>query len=71
MKYINLNYEYKQKEKKNGNRFVSVRDKGENSLLEVEKKGNQVEIITYWKNENTTKFIIPLELFKKMINDIN
>lgn len=71
MNYINLNYEYKQKEKKNGNRFVSVIDKGENSLLEVEKKGNQVEIITYWKNEKTTKFTIPLELFVRMINDIN
>ncbi|WP_328587383.1 hypothetical protein [Gottfriedia luciferensis] len=71
MNYMNLNYEYKQKEKKNGNRFVTVRDKGENSLLEVERKGNQVEIITYWKNEKTTKFTIPLELFEKMFKDIN
>lgn len=65
-----INYDYKNKEKNNGNRFVSVRDKGENALLEVEKKGNQVEIMTYWKNEKTTKFTIPLELFEKMFNDI-
>ncbi|WP_088012836.1 hypothetical protein [Gottfriedia acidiceleris] len=71
MNHINLNFEYKQKEKKNGNRFVSVRDKGENALLEVEKKGNLVEIITYWKNEKTTKFTIPLELFEKIFNDIH
>jgi hypothetical protein len=71
MNQLNLNFEYKQKEKKNGNRFVSVRDKGENALLVVEKKGNLVEIITYWKNEKTTKFTIPLELFEKIYNDIH
>ncbi|PGL68050.1 hypothetical protein CN925_18385 [Bacillus sp. AFS055030] len=65
-----MNYEYKQKEKKNGNHIVSVRNKGENALLEVEKKGNQVDIITYWKNEKTTKFTIPYELFEKISNDI-
>ncbi|MBU8880898.1 hypothetical protein BGM26_18265 [Bacillus sp. FJAT-29790] len=30
-----MNYEYKEKEKKNGNQFVSIRDKGENSLLGI------------------------------------
>lgn len=70
MNYLNLNYDYKQKEKKYGNRIVSVRDKGENSLLEVVKKGNQVELITYWRNDKTTKFTIPIELFEKMFKDI-
>ncbi|MFF3021712.1 hypothetical protein ACFVRR_03495 [Gottfriedia sp. NPDC057948] len=70
MNIQNFNFEYKQKERKNGNRFVSVRDKGENALLEVEKKGNLFEIITYWKNDKTTKFTIPLELFEKIFNDI-
>jgi len=60
-----MNYEYKVKEKKNG-RYVLIRDKGENSLLEVERKGDQVEIITYVRNEKTTKFTIPVELFAKM-----
>ena len=50
---------------------MSVRDKGENALLEVEKKGNQVNIVTYWRNEKTTKFSLPLELFEKMYKDIS
>jgi hypothetical protein len=70
MSYFHLNYDYKQKEKKNGNSFISVRDKGENALLEVEKKGNQVDIVTYWRNEKTTKFSLPIELFEKMYKDI-
>ncbi|SDM50735.1 hypothetical protein SAMN04488137_0476 [Fictibacillus solisalsi] len=67
---FSLNYDYKHKEKKNGNRFVSVRDKGENALLEVEKKGNQIELVTYWQNDKTTKFKLPLELFEKMYKDM-
>ncbi|NRD81089.1 hypothetical protein HPT25_27740 [Bacillus sp. BRMEA1] len=70
MSNFGFNYEYKQKEKKNGNSFVSVRDIGENSLLEVVKKGNTVEIITNIMNFKTTKFSLPLELFEKMYNDI-
>ena len=61
-----MNYEYKEKEKKNGNQFVSIRDKGENSLLEVERIGNQIEIVTFWRNEKTTKFTMPVDLFEKM-----
>ncbi|MEH7419454.1 hypothetical protein V7266_29935 [Neobacillus drentensis] len=60
-----MNYEYKEKEKKNG-LYVSIRDKGENSLLEVVRKGNQVEIVTYVRNDKTTKFTLPVELFEKM-----
>jgi hypothetical protein len=60
-----MNYEYKEKEKKKG-LYVSIRDNGENSLLEVERKGNQVEIVTYIRNEKTTKFTIPVELFEKL-----
>jgi len=62
-----MNYEYKEKEKKNRNQFVSIRDKGENPLLEVERKGNQIEIVTYWRNEKTTKFAMPVDLFEKEV----
>lgn len=65
-----LNYDYKQKEKRNGDSFVSVRDKGENALLEVQRKGNTVEIVTYWRSDKTTKFSLPLELFEKLYEDI-
>ncbi|WP_144556141.1 hypothetical protein [Bacillus sp. X1(2014)] len=61
-----MNYEYKEKVKKNGNQFVSIRDKGENSLLEVERKGNQLEIVTYWRNEKTTNFTVPVVMFEKI-----
>lgn len=60
-----MNYEYKEKEKKNG-LHVSIRDKGENSLLEVERKGNQVELLIYLRTDKITKFLIPVELFEKM-----
>ncbi len=70
MKNSNIYYDYKQKEKKNGNKLILVRDKGENALLEVEKKGDQVEIVTYWQNEKTTRFSLPLELFEKLYEDI-
>ncbi|PAD84565.1 hypothetical protein CHH57_04045 [Niallia circulans] len=65
-----MNYEYKQTEKKNGDRLISVRDIGENALLEVEKKGNMVEIITNWQNFKTTKYSLPVELFEKIYKDI-
>lgn len=70
MSNFSLIYDYKKKKKNNGNRSVSIRDKGENALLEVEKKGNQVEIVTYWRGDKTTKFTLPLELFERMYNDI-
>ena len=70
MNNFSFNYEYKQKDKKNGNSFVSVRDKGENALLEVEKKGNTIDIVTYWRSDKTTKFSLPLELFEKLYKDI-
>lgn len=70
MSNFGFNYEYKQKERKNGNSLISVRDIGENALLEVEKKGNKVEIKTNWMNEKTTKFSLPLELFDKLYKDI-
>ncbi|WP_306298448.1 hypothetical protein [Bacillus sp. EAC] len=70
MSNINFIYDYKHNTKKNGNSFVSIRDKGENSLLEVVKKGNQVEFITNWRSDKTTKFTMPSELFEKMCKDI-
>ncbi|GAB6520499.1 hypothetical protein [Bacillus cereus] len=70
MSNFNLNYDYKQSEKRNGENFVSIRDKGENALLEVKKNGNTVEIVTYWRGDKTTKFSLPLELFEKLYKDI-
>lgn len=70
MSNFGINYEYKQKEKKNGDCFVSVRDIGENAILEVEKKGNMIDIITNWRNFKTTKYSLPLELFEKIYKDI-
>lgn len=60
-----MNYEYKEKEKKDS-LCVSIRDRGENSLLEVEIKGNNVEIVTYVRSDKTTHFKMPLELFEQM-----
>lgn len=34
--------DYIYKEKKNGNRIISIRDKWENALIEFEQKGNQL-----------------------------
>ena len=60
-----MNYEYKEKEKKNG-LYVSIRDRGKNTLLEVEIKGKNVELVTNVQNEKTTHFKMPLELFEQM-----
>jgi len=60
-----MDYEYKEKEKKNS-LCISIRDRVENSLLEVEIKGDNVEIVTYVRNDKTTHFKMPLELFEQM-----
>lgn len=65
-----MNHDYKEKRRRNGNKFVSIRDKGENALLEVERKGEQVEIVTYWRTEKKTKFTMPLNLFEKLSKKI-
>ena len=62
---IGMNYEYKEKEKKNG-LYVSIRNLGKNILLGVEIKGKNVEIVTNVQNEKTTHFKMPLELFEKI-----
>ncbi|KFN04330.1 hypothetical protein D0U04_00400 [Bacillus clarus] len=67
---FSLNYDYKHKEKKDEKSFVSIRDRGENALLEVKKSGDTVEIVTYWRSDKTTKFSLPLELFEKLYKDI-
>lgn len=60
-----MNYEYKEKEKKNG-LCVSVRDRGENALLEVERKGENIKITTYVHNDKTTHITIPVDIFEKI-----
>jgi len=70
MSNFSFNYDYKHREKKDGKSFVSIRDKGENALLEVKKSENTVEIVTYWRSDKTTKFSLPLELFEKLYEDI-
>lgn len=59
--------DYIYKEKKNGNRIISIRDKWENALIEFEEKGNQIDIVINYRNEKTTKFSLPIELLRKCI----
>lgn len=63
-----MNYEYKGK--KNG-LYVSVRDRGENALLEVERKGDNIKITTYVHNDKTTHITIPVDLFEKIAESMN
>ncbi|MEC1669497.1 hypothetical protein [Bacillus mojavensis] len=62
--------EYIYKEKKNGNRIISVRDKWENALIEFEQKGNQIDIVINFRNEKTTRFSLPIETFERVYYDI-
>ncbi|MBG9490202.1 hypothetical protein MKS87_21855 [Bacillus subtilis] len=62
--------DYIYKEKKNGNRIISIRDKWENALIEFEQKGNQIDIVINYRNEKTTKFSLPIETFDKVYQDI-
>ncbi|MEC1549889.1 hypothetical protein P9D77_16450 [Bacillus rugosus] len=62
--------EYIYKEKKNGNRIISIRDKWENALIEFEQKGNQIDIVINYRNEKTTKFSLPIETFERVYHDI-
>ncbi|GAA5661516.1 hypothetical protein [Geobacillus stearothermophilus] len=65
-----LNYDYKKK--KNGNQIVSIRDIGENSLLEVELKvkDNEVQLVVYWRNDKTVGFKMPKEMFENIYKDL-
>lgn len=65
-----MNYQYKEKKRRNGNQFISIRDIGVNALLEVERKGTQVEIVTYCGTDKTTKFTMPLNLFEKLSKEM-
>ncbi|BBW97509.1 hypothetical protein ACPVTF_16450 [Geobacillus icigianus] len=67
---IYLNYDYKKKKKKNGNQIVSIRDIGENSLLEVELKDNEVQLVVYWRNDKTVGFKMPKEMFENIYKDL-
>ncbi|MEC1624679.1 hypothetical protein P9E08_04715 [Bacillus mojavensis] len=62
--------EYIYKEKKNGNRIISIRDKWENALIEFEQKGNQIDIVINYRNEKTTRFSLPIETFERVYHDI-
>ena len=64
-----MQYEYKEKAKKNG-KAVSVRDTWENALLEAEVKGDQVKLITNIRNDYTTHFSMPIELFERLYRDL-
>lgn len=65
-----LNYDYKKKKKKNGNQIVSIRDIGENSLLEVKLKDNEVQLVVYWRNNKTVGFKMPKEMFENIYKDL-
>ncbi|MCY8802624.1 hypothetical protein MOD52_19200 [Bacillus spizizenii] len=62
--------DYSYKEKQNGNRIISIRDKRENALIEFEQKGKQIDIVINYRNEKTTKFSLPIETFEKVYQDI-
>ncbi|AXC55073.1 hypothetical protein [Bacillus subtilis] len=62
--------DYIYKEKKNGNRIISIRDKWENAFIEFEQKGNQIDIVINYRNEKTTKFSLPIETLEKVYQDI-
>ncbi|MCY9377005.1 hypothetical protein MOF34_18360 [Bacillus sp. T17B1] len=62
--------DYIYKEKKNGNRIISIRDKWENALIEFEQIGNQIDIMINYRNEKTTKFSLPIETFERVYHDI-
>lgn len=64
------NYDYKKKVKKDGNNLISIRDKGENALLEVEKKGNEINLVINWMNQKTVGFKIPQDMFESLYKDI-
>lgn len=61
--------DYIYKEKKNGNRIISIRDKWENAFIEFEQKGNQIDIVINYRNEKTTKFSLRYQsrLWRKCI----
>ncbi|NRE92820.1 hypothetical protein HRF54_17120 [Bacillus subtilis] len=63
--------DYIYKEKKNGNRIISIRVKWENAFIEFEQNGNQIDIVINYRNEKTTKFSLPIETFEKVYQDIN
>lgn len=66
---MSYDYNYNKKETKKSNTLVTVRDYGENALLEVERKGDTVEIVTR-RNEKTSKFTLPIALFEQLYQDI-
>ncbi|NHM33332.1 hypothetical protein [Neobacillus terrae] len=64
-------FDYKTKTKKDGSSLITVRDIGENALLEFEEKGSDISIIIRWQNEKTAGFKFPKDLFLKVYKDIN
>ncbi|APB82961.1 hypothetical protein BAMY_12485 [Bacillus amyloliquefaciens] len=52
------------------NCIISIRDKWENALIGSEQKNNQIEIVINYRNEKTTKFLLPIETFEKVYEDI-
>ncbi|MDQ7726785.1 hypothetical protein FPQ02_19335 [Bacillus halotolerans] len=60
--------DYTYKEKKNGNRLISIRNKWENALIEFEQKGNQIDRVINYRNEKTIKF--RYQSFEKVYQDI-
>ncbi|KLK97877.1 hypothetical protein XJ18_18565 [Bacillus pumilus] len=66
-----MDYVYQKKEKKNGNCVISVRDRWENSIIEFEKKQHHIDIVVNYRNDKTTKYSIPIEIFEKVYDDLH
>ncbi|PFN76206.1 hypothetical protein COJ85_33015 [Bacillus sp. AFS076308] len=64
------NYDYKKKDKKDGDKLITIRDIDENALLEVERKGDEVKLVIYWQNQKTVGFKLPIEVFENLYKDI-
>ncbi|CAM5500502.1 hypothetical protein [Bacillus safensis] len=65
-----MDYVYQKKEKKNGNCVISVRDRWENSIIEFEKRQYHIDIVVNYRNDKTTKYSIPIEIFEKVCDDL-
>ncbi|MCP8970679.1 hypothetical protein [Ectobacillus ponti] len=66
-----IGFQYEKKERKNGTRYISIRDVNENKLLEIEQRGEDVVIYTNSRNESATTFVLPKEMLDRVFGDLS